>query len=239
MPELANREEFEIQLAGKLGKHFGSKRRELQQLLGDPPNTDNVSFTFWDELQELIEEEIMIMALLVLAATASGHGVNLGSIVMGVIAVEMARQDSQAFVSRARENLTVQGDRWRTRQQQGLPITRQDIADRTLRILGPRAAENLSVTGVSHAQTNGADRIVRMLRIEGRVIVSVWRHTGSRPAGHSRAAERPCPICSPREGKDEPDWRGLKPGFAHPHCDCFVEILEIGPDGKRRKINKG
>ena len=236
MPELANREEFEIQLAGELGKVFGGKRAELQSLLGQPPNVDNVPITFWDEMQQAIEDEIMALAILVMLSTAKIHGFTLATFVVSLIAADMARQDSQAFVSNAREKLHSQGSRWSLLRSQGKDITQQDIADTTIRIIGPRAAENLAVTEVSHAQSNSAQEIVRRMRIEGRQIVMVWKHTGIRPPRHSRASNDPCPICSPRENGDEKDWLGLKPGFAHPHCDCFIEIMEIGADGKRRKV---
>lgn len=69
-----------------------------------------------------------------------------------------------------------------------------------------------------------------------RTLVAYWRHSTLRPKGHAGAAEKPCPICTPRLNKPESQWDGLIPGGAHPHCDCFVEWVAVN-DSTQPGIN--
>jgi hypothetical protein len=52
MPELGNREQWEAKFAKELGKLLRRTSGEILELLGDPPNLDNIPFGFWDDIGE-------------------------------------------------------------------------------------------------------------------------------------------------------------------------------------------
>jgi hypothetical protein len=68
-------------------------------------------------------------------------------------------------------------------------------------------------------------------------LVAYWRHSHIRGKGHAGAAEKPCPICTPRLNKPESQWGGLIPGQSHPNCDCYIEFVALNDNTPQPSAN--
>ena len=74
--ELPNRKELDAKVARALARLSGQHRRELIELLGDPPSIDNVPEKFWDKVQAETEEKLAALLLLIFAASSMHHGLD-------------------------------------------------------------------------------------------------------------------------------------------------------------------
>lgn len=264
--ELANRLDLESKLAAKLSRLYGSHRRRITAALkqtGDPPDAAKIPASLWSEIEneirEQLSEELLLIFLLVVAASSNDLG-------LGLKASTASRMGEAYSGGRAREIAQKMMEHSRNRLLAG---------STPLEVFSPERAATVARTEVGAAQSSGsidavksplgdADRAeaetadeIEELEIEEkpgkpevktkpgkkrlpddqeddqedtgqggeggkkpkrRTLVAYWRHSTLRPKGHAGAAEKPCPICTPRLNKPESQWGGLVPGQAHPHC---------------------
>jgi len=100
--------------------------------------------------------------------------------------------------------------------------TRNMLVDRIARVFGPQRAEMIATTEVTRSYSQGTDIARQILDESGLSLVHVW---------HTAADERVCPICAPRDGREQGDgWDELPP--AHVSCRCWTTLEQ--PRGRRR-----
>lgn len=72
--ELPDRDKREAEFAAKLAKAMSRHRAELKDLLGDPPDPDNVPQEFWDKVERETSGEMVMPMFLVWTDAAVLHG---------------------------------------------------------------------------------------------------------------------------------------------------------------------
>lgn len=220
MPELNNRDELEAQLARVLGKANRETLNQILELLGDPPNIENLTTDVWQEIQTRMESAILpqLEKVFVTAAEAmlSNTSIGVDWSLINQRAADWARQYTFNLVT---------GINGRTR-----PIIRQAVSDffergltmrnlteRLSREYGVVRAEIIASTEVTRAAAEGERVFVDELRKAGAELVPVWQ------TNNDEIVEQ-CPICYPRQDKKQGDgWTEFPP--AHPRCRCWIVWL--------------
>lgn len=254
--ELSNRLTLEATLAGKLSRLYGSHRRKIAAALKANPDPKKVPASLWREIESETEqqlaEEILLVYLLILAAESDNLGLGLrketrqsmGAVYATARAKEMAAkmtEHSRERIEAGSEPLSVFGpERAATvaRSEVGvaqaagsIDAVRGELGEEDRQAAFEEAeedqeAEDEPKRGKSRLPKDDGDKGKKKRKRP--LLVAYWRHSHLRPKGHAGAAEKPCPICTPRLNKPESQWGGLIPGQAHPHCDCYVEFVAKG-----------
>lgn len=226
MAELPDRDKREQRFARALGRLGSIQCKRLEELLGNPPNLDNVPESFWKESEDELAALLLLLLIGVYSASARLHG--MGAVDAKEAATDWATKYSaklaRDFTSHTEEIIRARMKLWDAMEA----VTKREIREGTLMAFGPKRMERMAVTETSSAQHHGAERAIDDLGIV--VVNRFWRHSRFRPKGHAGAAIDPCPICTPRVNTEESEWGGYVPGLAHPHCDCYSEL--VGEDGE-------
>jgi hypothetical protein len=91
-------------------------------------------------------------------------------------------------------------------------LTQGDLRRSLAPTFGPVRADMIAQTEVTRASAQGEIAIADALRQEGIEMVAIWRTSND---------ELVCPICGPRNGKQQGDgWQDPPP--AHVRCRCFL-----------------
>ena len=243
MARLKNKDKANADFAKVYERAFKKHRRELERLLGTPPNLANVPEDFWQRIRQEIEEESAVMIyLLFLASATQDHDRIAPGLTVEVaepLATDFARQRAQTlagqFIDASRKKL---GKFDGSGIVDGQEVTREAVKDATETVFGESRAERMGVTEATEAATKGGDTWKRETeQREGRRIIAYWAHSGYRPRGHANATVDPCTICSPLEGRKlddlPPQFQTGPPG--HPICDCFIkyrfeDVQRTNPD---------
>jgi hypothetical protein len=212
LPDIPNRAELEAELARRFSKLSAAHRRELMNLLGNPPGIGNVPASFWDKVaSELSGTFVPFLATIYMdAAERMLPGLPIG-VDWGLVntrAAEWARNYGGTLV----RNITNT-----TRRAVGESVaaffergqTRADLEASLGRLFGPTRAEMIAVTEVTRAASNGEQELAREIAAEGIEMVPVWQTNND---------ELVCPICGPRHNKPITD--GMFPP-AHVRCRCW------------------
>lgn len=157
--ELNSRPELEAQFARRVGRLLATERRELEKLLGNPPDASNVPESFWQHVQERMEEEAVMMLLLIFLANASQHGAEdeaRAARAANAFVGPAAREAAESFVATSRGILDTAQREWTVRVGGGETIPLSEITERTTVVLGPTRAEPLIVTETTRASAGGA-----------------------------------------------------------------------------------
>lgn len=220
MAELPDRMKLESKIGVVLSRLGSRQRRELEQILGNPPNVGNVPDSWWTDKQAELAAVLLLLLGDVYYRSAKQHGLDR----------EAARQMSQQWAAKQATDLASDftknsRDILRTdaRDWTGDQMTKKAIRETTLKMLGPKRMTRVAVTETSRGQHEGADEAVSRLDTE---VIRIWRHSRFRPKGHAGAAVDPCPICTPNLNKPSDEWNGHEPGISHPMCDCFTEYQD-------------
>jgi len=202
MAELKNRNALDKRFARQFAKLTAKQKRELERLLGDPPDLANVPAAFWIEAQRETEEELAALMLLVFVAASSQHGMNrTNSQTQGLVfATQQAKQVSTQFVTHTRERLAA-----------GSGVDT---------VLGPSRVATVAETEVTAAQAEGTTAAVRS--------GDVPRLSFGAPFWFTQCAPSVCKICWPFHGLPDQVWRGKISLPAHPHCQCYLSVLRVG-----------
>ena len=221
--DLANRDDFEQQLARALARVNGRHRREIIELLGDPPDPNRVDAEFWqrasDELQGVIRPIIEKVALesaeqlsenvvigvdwgLVNQSAADWAGQYTFDVVSGI------NRTSRTALQRALQRYFAQGQ------------TIGELQDSIARIFGAQRAEMIAVTEVTRAAARGEVTIAEDVARQGVQMVRVWQ---------TNRDELVCPICGPLQGQQaqngifvHPDGSTYSEPPAHVRCRCWL-----------------
>jgi HK97 family phage portal protein len=92
--------------------------------------------------------------------------------------------------------------------------SREQIVDRIARIFGQVRAEMIAATELTRAYSQGNEIARQIIADAGVELVHVWRTAND---------ERVCPICGPRDGREQGDgWDNRPP--AHINCRCWTTL---------------
>lgn len=236
MAELIDRNERADAVHAKLKTVSGDLADEFRLLLGDPPTPRNVPDSFWVKVQNTYEAELAALLGLIFLASYDGHrawgdmeeptGERHEKRRQGIAdryVGKRAKTVGKEFVSRSKDMIsTIRAD-WELKTRQGVEIPQADIDELIRKLFGEERTQRIARTETQIAMVEGGDAGVIHSGVK---VTRFWAHSGRRYKGHSNADEKPCPLCSPREGLPESGWGGQRPGSIHPHCDCFVAYLD-------------
>lgn len=239
MSELTNRMGVEADFAKRLSRLSSRQRRELRELLGNPPDVRNVSEADWNRWEEERRRELALILLAIILASLNQHVGELlpagqqpsdatrtqayrqALIRAQAIAAESARSSMQS----AKEVVTASGELIRTG-------TAADVESVLVSAIGPDRDAVTAATTTTLAQTEGTNATAIVLEPAGYNLVTRWV---------TERDNRVCPVCRPLNGK-VPDLWGLvldnlvAPGGvrasaevvknggppAHPNCRCYL-----------------
>lgn len=224
MPELHDRESIEARLARLLGRLNREAYNRITDLLGDPPRIENVSESAWQEIQATFES-----ALLPEMESIFMQGANqmLDSVSIGVdwdLINTRARDWSRRYTYDLVSGINSNNRRVLQESVSDFYDQRLNLGglqDRLRSTFGPVRAEMIAITETTRAAAQGEAAYVGELRKQGAELVAIWNTSND---------NRTCPICAPRDGKQEGDgWEFPPP--AHPRCRCWLTytVPELAP----------
>lgn len=221
--DLSNRDEYEQRLARALSRVYGRHRREIVELLGDPPDPVRLDVEFWnrssEELQAVVRPILEKVALesAEQLARESVIGVDWGLVNQSAAdwasrytfdQVSGITRTSQRAIQRAISRYFAQGQ------------TIGELYDSLSRIFGPVRAEMIAVTEITRAAARGEVLIADDIARQGVVMVRVWQ---------TNRDELVCPICGPLQGQQaengiftHPDGSTYTEPPAHVRCRCWL-----------------
>jgi hypothetical protein len=222
MAELANRMDHEADLARRLARLSTRHRKELIELLGNPPNPLNVPEGFWKKVEN--EERAEMTAALVLLFMYAGeqHNELLLPSDLRATATETMRDragewaDERAstfaaeYTANSRKRLDRAYERWARRGRpdifprtifppEVLNLPPDVMADDILSIFGPERDAGIAATETTGAATAGTNDAVGGAESAGLIVTVTW---------YTEADARVCPICKPLHGQRMKDWEG-------------------------------
>jgi hypothetical protein len=212
--ELREREKYADQLGRSLAKLSARHDAELSRLLGEPADLANVPPEFWARVEDETRQQIAVVLILIWLTSAASHGLASGG----------TTQVSAESWTAKRSTDTARGYVATTQERLG-GLRGDELRERAGRVFTPERARGIGQTEAVAAQTAGGEAWVTDARSKGLIVRAVIRHSRFRPAGHSNAPKKPCPICSPLEGLVDEAWRVIAPAGPpfHPWCLCYVE----------------
>lgn len=213
MADLPNRAELEAELARRLAKVFGAHRRELMDLLGDPPNFSNIPSEFWQRLSNELTSTIIPLLSRVYMDMAEGMLEGLPFGIDWALINQRAAGWARSYTYDLIRGLTETTQR-AVRDSVGSffeqQLTRGDLEDMLARTFGANRASTIAVTEVTRAASEGQQELAREIADMGVKMTPVW---------NTRDDELVCPICGPLNG-EEITTDEYPP--AHPNCRCWV-----------------
>ena len=217
MAELEDRMQREAKLAALLSRVGANQRRELEKLLGNPPDIRNVPETWWDDSQKEIEEVLIALLLLTFAASAFAHGLDK---VRAAARAEAWATRTGARIAKEMVRNTRTGLRVSLRGivVGGMPVGLADLRQVTVRWLGPARWSNVATTETTRAQHFGSEYGVE--ETVGLSKDDYWVTSGD---------AKVCPVCAPLNGTTRPVWSRKFPGGPpEPHVNCRCYISYVG-----------
>ena len=211
MAELPNRMDWEAALGKDLAKLLRRQMGTLLELLGDPPDLNNVPQSFWqeggEELRVAVQRHFQAIYLASAEQILSAQPIGVEWGLINQNAVDWARRASFDLISGLTDTTrrTVQQSVGRFFEEQ---LTIGDLRQMLSQSFGPVRAELIAATETTRAAVEGERAFVRELGVR------------MRPVHQTSQDERVCPICAPRQGQEifsENEWPPL-----HPRCRCWV-----------------
>ena len=222
MTDLVNRTEFELTLAGKLGRAFTAQEKILLALLGDPPDINKVPPAFWTDMSAALVAALVPTLNDVYNASAEALssglpiGVDWSMVNDGAVrwVSEHAYETSKYATSNTRRAVTEAVNRYLTNQQ-----TRGDLVRALTPSFGPNRAESIAVTEITRAASEGEQAIARELSKDGIAMIPYWETRNDEIVSR-------CPICWPRHGKPITDGK-FPPGHIRCRCSTRYELPKV------------
>lgn len=214
---------FGVLLRGVSRRH----RKDLERLMGDPPDINNVPPEFWERVKRDNEERLLAVMLLLFAGSAEATGkikrtttTDTGETIAQRAeryAAERSAFVSDKIVDTTKKNLERVSQKWREMTAKGIPVPKAVIVDATRTQFGDARAQTIATTEVTKARTEG-DREGAFVRF-GRSVLQVWTLG---PCKH-------CTFCPMVAGTDISCWGQFSEGPpAHVNCCCSIRFLAEG-----------
>ncbi len=246
MAELTDRMKYEAAAVEKFGWLSRRHRDELKRLLGSPPDLANVPESFWEKVREEHAAELLALLALLLAASATQHGLNADEATIQARdwAEAQAKQQAQVWVDNTREIVRSPFERLRQAGTDGAAadgadlrggpdggdgggagpqIPAEQIDQAIENAFGQNRVERMVATETTRAQHSGSEMAVALT--VGISLDDIWKTENDR---------RVCPICSPLGNTPRSFWASFFPAGPpgpHPNCRCWIEYKNL-PTGK-------
>lgn len=205
--DVKNRSKLESQLARALGKQFAAQRKELLNLLGDPPNVGNVPDVFWEQAGAEFKQFMEPFLAEVFTAQAETFGEEMDTTwtLANEAAAQWAKQYTFDLVNGVNANSQAQlqdaVDRF---FRDGLTLG--ELTDAIGQIFGPGRAELIAITEITRAVDESDHEQTDMLKGMGFVFQEIWDTNND---------DLVCEICGPLDGTVTEERVP-----AHPGCRC-------------------
>jgi hypothetical protein len=250
MSELNDRMGTERGFAKRLSRLTSRQRRELRDLLGDPPDVRRVSAADWQRWEDERRKELTLILLAIFLATLRQHvdemvpgamddsttlAVNREALVK---AGALAADSAASTISTARDIVTASAEVIATG-------TKADIDAVLVSALGPERDAITAATATTAAQSAGTNAARLPLEMAGYNLVTRW---------YTERDGNVCPLCSALDGKSTDLWgpvleQALGPGGtraiasiveyggppAHPYCRCYLQT-KAEPVARRVRV---
>jgi len=215
MPPIPNRDELERQYTRALSRLLQKYGGNLLEKLGDPPSLDNIPPEFWDdEAQELLRvlrpfgERVYLDAAQMMISEGLDIGIDWS--LVNERAADWAAQYTGELV-RGIDRTTRDRVANAVSRYYRDALTRGELEEQIMRAgFGPSRAENIAVTEITRAASEGEQGMARELANQGIRMIPMWQTNND---------ELVCPLCGPRHNKEITD--GVYPPM-HPRCRCWV-----------------
>ncbi|MCA8999108.1 MAG: hypothetical protein KDA80_19055 [Planctomycetaceae bacterium] len=217
--ELKNRNDIESRFMAKMNKLSSKHRRELINLMGNPPDIRNVPTDFWQRVEQEEREQLAAFLMIIMMGNAEAHGMGTDSARMMADAhsvrraAEIARDYARNSYAKALMIQRQNSDRL------GGPITLSPggLRSELEKVFGPTRDEALVATETTRASVEGAENAMRTAGM-----VSQDDEWETRPW---MTQTGPCPICEPLDGLPRSVWGRVHPKGPpiHPRCACAIQ----------------
>lgn len=209
--ELVNRSEIEAKAAGALARLGARQRRELERLLGNPPDPKRIPADWWLKSQKEIEETLAVLLLPIFQKSARQHGMDLADArkAAEAYAADWSKELAEDFRKGSQEILTRHAKEW-----DGERMTASAIRETTLVMLGPARMIGLAVTETTRAQHRGSETAVEAVSGLNENDLWITKATGV------------CSVCAPLDHQPRSVWSiqfPLGPPEPHKNCRCWID----------------
>lgn len=219
VPQLDDREVWELQIAAELGTYLTEQERELLELMGEELVLGNADQTFWDDQRDSIVPALALLFAGVFSASVE----QLPEKESLFIPIDIPTvQDKGSEWAQGYSFELVSGINDTTRDQLQSKVSQAIEADFDLEQLresltpqfGPTRAAMIAQTETTRAAIRGEIEAVAELEREHQIVVEgIWE---THP---ELSATGPCPICAPLDGTVQGTiW--FDPPPAHVRCVC-------------------
>lgn len=216
--DVNNRDEYESELAKKLAKLLSTQMGRLLELMGDPPDINNVPSSFWDEagveFTEIIRPFLERLFLDQAGMMMESQPIGIEWTLINERAAEWASTYSfdlvRGITGTSRQRLQDAVSRY-FRDGQTIGELEESLSSS----FGPVRAEMIAVTEVTRAAARGEDALVNELAAQGIQMVTTWS---------TNADELVCPRCGPLNGKVAAGRSNGEPYWIHPTNGAEVRI---------------
>tara|TARA_B100000519_G_scaffold25799_1_gene18114 strand:+ start:17083 stop:17847 length:765 start_codon:yes stop_codon:yes gene_type:complete len=246
--QLPNRKEEEEKFTKRMKSLSRRHRKMLLEIMGTPPNPDNVPEEFWQLVQREVEEETAAILLMLFGIGASTAATSVGGDFLANqdllldqaerYADERSRYAARNYTRSARDSLQRRADEWTDTGRVTKPVkppkpgdsplpvqpepfeppTKKEVDEGLDKIFGDSLAEKTAVDETTAAQFNGGEAGVGVT--VGISDDDIWK---TRP-WLSRSG--PCKTCRALNGTRRPVWSVRFPDgpgeSVHPYCVCEI-----------------
>ena len=226
MPKKApNLDREEEELTRLLARFLARQGGELLELLGDPPNLDNIPPDFWDKhARELTPRLVDFLdgvtdgQIEELMQDAQLSAMPIDWTLINERAVSWAWEHVGELI-RGIDDTTKQRVRDRIADFFLADVPREELERQILKLnFSSVRAEMIAITEVTSAAAQSEKLVAEELQAQG---------INMQPIHRTREDDLVCPTCGPRA--DEPITNDSQWPPLHPRCRCFVslELLEV------------
>ncbi|MGC1272369.1 MAG: hypothetical protein WBC44_01585 [Planctomycetaceae bacterium] len=223
MADLPDRSKLERKAERAMSGLSRSQRDRLAELLGDPPDMENVPASFWRNVEEERQQRIAEFALLIWLLSAKQHGATdkeAAAAAGARYAADRSKRLARDFVVVSKDKLAIRAREWEERRRKAAtdpavePPSKADAEQAADEVFAPSRDESIGITETTQATSAGGE----------------WATKDADKASPedqwiTEADGKVCPVCQPLHEQPRAVWEGKFPDGppGHPRCRCWIE----------------
>lgn len=216
MPEIPDRDKIEKEFARALAKALQMRRGQILELLGDPPDINNLPSDIWEEIGKELAPSILPFTERTFVEAAgrmiAEAPIEISWTLVNQRAADWARDYTYDLVKQLTDTTRVGlQDAVSTYFEEGQ--TMGDLVERIGQYFSPVRAETIAITEVTRAASQGEQAIAEELRQAGIEMVAIWLTDRDYLV---------CDECEQRNGKPQSEWETNEFPPLHPRCRCDI-----------------
>lgn len=220
MPDIPNRDELEARLASAISREQAAELNKLMDLLGDPPDLNNVPASFWENGGKALRGAIAPILQDVFTNQAK---VLIDQLTIGVdwalvnqAAITWASQYTFDLVKGINET-TMRGLQTAISTYYHDSLTLGELRGMISGYFGPMRAEMIATTEITRASVEGELGTVQQIERDNQSVkmIASWNTNND---------ERVCPVCKPLNQRKASGYEKKRPYWIHP-----TNRLRYGP----------